>query len=323
MSQIAVQSRAKYTISIISGPNKGDEYQLLSQKITIGRSDENDIILDKDNKASRNHAEINISSLGITVKNLSENNKLRVDGKTVSRADLKNNSIIVVGSSKIKFTVELLMSTTPINNNFSLAEHKPDNSFASAGKEPQHAHAIQEKKKSNIIFIIVIFSIIVGAAYIFTSETKTFNPLEIQSTEDIEASIDTANELRLDEAKAFKQKGLHTEAFQEAQSNYIKGFRDFKKGQYVRAIPSFQACLSLFPKHSLCQRYQKLSYKKHDELIQYNMALGKKYFDQGQYKACMATFNNAKIMISNTNSKIYKEAVANLKLCALKTEGQY
>lgn len=323
MSQIALQSRAKYTISIVSGPNKGDEYQLLSQSITIGRSDENDIILDKDKKASRNHAQIDISSMGITVKNLSENNKLRVDGKTVSRSDLRNNSVIIVGSSKIKFTVELLMSTAPVNNNFSLAQHNPDSHFESISQEQQHVHAVEEKKKSNLIFVSIIAIVVISAAFVFSQGTKTFNPLEIQSTDDIEANIETANDLRSEEAKIFKQKGLNTKEFQDAQSNYIKGFRDFKKGQYERAISSFHACLSLYPKHQLCQRYQKLSYKKHDELIQYNMMLGKKYFDQGQYQACRATFRNAMIMINDRNGKIYKEALANFKLCALKTEGQY
>ena len=135
--------------------------------------------------------------------------------------------------------------------------------------------------------------------------------------------IQSADDLRVEEAKEFKSKGLNTKEFKEAQSNYIKGFRDYKKGQYERAISSFHACLSLYPKHLLCQRYQKLSYKKHEELIQYNMMLGKKYFDQGQYQACRSTFRNAMIMISDRSSKVYKEATANYKLCRLKTEGQY
>jgi len=318
MSQLALQQKAKYSIKVMTGPHKNDEYQILSTKITIGRNEDNDIVLSSDPKVSRNHVDIQISSAGILIINTSKNSKLRVNGKNVDRAELTNNSIIVIGSTKIKFTAELLIASAP----YPLAPY--NGAAGSPSPNPHLAEAsVKEAKKSNILFISVISIIVIVGAVVFSGGKKEFTPLDVQSESDIEKSIETTDQLRIEETKDFKSKGLNTKEFKEAQSNYIKGFRDFKKGQYERAISSFHACLSLYPKHLLCQRYQKLSYKKHEELIQYNMMLGKKYFDQGQYKACRATFRNAMIMINDRSGKLYEEARANYKLCALKTEGQY
>lgn len=318
MSQLALQQKAKYSLKVISGPHKGDEYQLLSTKISIGRSDDNDIALANDPKVSRKHVEIVITSDAISVSNQSEGSRLRVNGKSIESSTLTNNSIITIGASKIKFSAELIIA----NAQYPLAQHQ-----SASGSESLYPQAVSEKnketKKSNILFIGIISAVVIAGAFIFSSGKKEFTPLDVQSADDIQESIQTANELRIEEAKDFKSKGLNTKEFKEAQSNYIKGFRDYKKGQYERAIASFHACLSLYPKHLLCQRYQKLSYKKHEELIQYNMMLGKKYFDQGQYQACRSTFRNAMIMINDRTGKVYKEAHANYKLCRLKTEGQY
>ena len=318
MSQLALQQKAKYSIKVISGPHKGDEYQLLSTKISIGRSDENDIILVNDPKVSRKHVEIIITSDAISITNQSEGSRLRVNGKSIDNASLTNNSVITIGSTKIRFSAELIIA----NSAYPLAEYN-----SAGGNQPIYPDLATAKsgetKKSNLMFISIISIIVIAGAVIFSGGKKEFTPLDVQSADDIQESIQSADDLRVEEAKEFKSRGLNTKEFKEAQSNYIKGFRDYKKGQYERAISSFHACLSLYPKHLLCQRYQKLSYKKHEELIQYNMMLGKKYFDQGQYQACRSTFRNAMIMISDRSSKVYKEATANYKLCRLKTEGQY
>ena len=61
--------------------------------------------------------------------------------------------------------------------------------------------------------------------------------------------IEAAKKLR--EAAQMQRKNNLTPTFEirQAQENYIKGFRDFKKGQYERALESFQACLALYPDH--------------------------------------------------------------------------
>jgi hypothetical protein len=103
----------------------------------------------------------------------------------------------------------------------------------------------------------------------------------------------------------------------------VRGFRDYRKGQYERSMVSFQACLALNPEHVLCNRYIRLSQRKFDELVQNQVVLGRKYRDQNQYQACRASFRNVMVMVKDANSKIYQEAKANYDACNAFVEGRY
>ena len=112
-------------------------------------------------------------------------------------------------------------------------------------------------------------------------------------------------------------------SYQQAQETYIKAFRDYRKGQYERALEQFQACLSLAPQHALCNRYLRLSQRKFNELIQQQMILGRKYRDQNQFKACLASYRNVMVMIKDSQNVTYKEAKTNYDYCHYMVEGRY
>ncbi len=326
MSQLALQSQVEYTMTIVSGPDKGEIFKLMSTTISIGRASTNDIVLARDAKCSRQHAEINISSTGIIIKSLNPKNLINVDGKEGATLFLNHNSKIMIGSTKILFQISMLIkdgaSAPPAlfysdsNENKGLGPTRPQ-------QMPNKPITFHQPKKNNLrlILIVALFVIVIFA---LTEEDSSPLPKKgIRTDQDIENEIDTLNKLREAEIKLRKDKGVESDQYEEAHSHYIIGFRDFKKGKFERAISSFQACLTIFPKHDLCKTYRGLAQKRFQELIQYHMISGNKFADNGQYSACITSFKNVMYMVKDRSSKVYLEADSKRKYCETRLRGRF
>jgi tetratricopeptide (TPR) repeat protein len=109
----------------------------------------------------------------------------------------------------------------------------------------------------------------------------------------------------------------------EAQAAYIQGFRDFREGNYNRAIQSFTAALALNPDHQLAQKYKRLAEKKLDELIQYNMLEGKRAFEENKFELAKAAYRNVLINLNDESNRTYKEAKERLQEVELLLKGRY
>ena len=102
-----------------------------------------------------------------------------------------------------------------------------------------------------------------------------------------------------------------------AQEAFLKGFRDYRKGYFQRALKIFQHCLTLYKGSALCQSYSYKAKRQIDRLIQKKIRLGKSYKDNQQYSACRAVFKSVEIMIQDSKNLLYKEARENRKECEI------
>ena len=91
-------------LKVIKGPHKGVVYKLVAGKISIGRSSDNDIILDEDEKCSRKQA---IVSMGpgstYSVKDISKKASLKVNDIVKFQSDLIDGDLIQFGQSVLQF----------------------------------------------------------------------------------------------------------------------------------------------------------------------------------------------------------------------------
>lgn len=85
------------------GPEQ--EFELAKSKISLGRASTNDIILN-DVRASRNHAQLECGSTGVTLVDLGSSNGTRVNGSVIERATLIPGDTISLGSQQIKYKVD-------------------------------------------------------------------------------------------------------------------------------------------------------------------------------------------------------------------------
>ena len=117
--------------------------------------------------------------------------------------------------------------------------------------------------------------------------------------------------------------GQNSMQYKAAQENYVKGFRDYRQGQYARAIQSFQAALSFYPNHELARKYILLAQRKFDEMVNYNMSQGRKYYQKQNYKMCQSAFANVMVMLKDSTKPKYIEAKQLFDECNLRTEAKF
>lgn len=324
---LAATPAVEFTITVLSGPDKGTVYRLMGRQATLGRGSDNDIVVGGDPKVSRKHAQITVTSAGIVISDLSEKNRLLVGGEECRSKVLQDNMEFFLGDTKFKFSVvnhQLPAQRPGPTPDLYVAPAPPAPAY-SAPTASDHKPRRPGRRNKKGPFPLIVGGLVLFFLWVLFDDGggKKNQEIELRTEQQIEADIRAAEEM----AKAYEQeqknKGRDSFQYRKAQSFFVHGFRDYQVGQYERALESFQACMSLFPDHALCNRYQGLAQKKFNELIQYHMIVGRKYLEQQQYRACLSSFRNVMFMIKDTNSKVFKEAQANYNTCHAMSEGRF
>ncbi len=352
MSQVAsknssVQTSSPFKIVILSGDQKGVEFELMADGITIGRSAENDIILDTDMKCSRRHAQISFTPQGLEIVDISQKNKIEVNGETVDRAMLTPGSEFVVGSTKMrleKISTQALVAVPkpmmvptpppgvpvpPPQIKFAIEQGNfpppPPPGVAPFPPFGQAGPPIATPSGNNrVVFYLVVGLIAVGFWLMLSGNKKKIEETPLGSSpEEIDSRMQDYERRKENFVKVQEKEGTRNAQWKDAQALYLQGFRDYKKGQYSRAIEAFRGALSIFPNHQLAARYLTLARRKLDEVIQYNMKRGREYREKLMYAKCAGHFNVAMTLINDPGNATYKEAKTAAEECNLYLEGRY
>jgi pSer/pThr/pTyr-binding forkhead associated (FHA) protein len=299
--QLAQAPQPGLSIIILNGPEKGTSYKLVAGRITIGRGNDNNIVVKDDNKMSRQHAVVIVTAAGVEVTDISDNNPMLISGRPTKKQLLSPGNIFQLGHTKFQFK-----QASQTNSLQSFDGGRPQTD------RPSRSRRLPQKKTG---FYFTVAAVILIFFWLLSSNSPMKKNVDLRTSINADESIDENKKIvEVAEANRLKE-GTNSIQYQEAQTNYIKGFRDFRKGQYDRAVESFQACLSLFPKHVQCQRYLRLSQKKFSELVQYHMVLANKYRAQNQFSACKSSYRNVMFMLKYPGDKTYQEAKAGYDAC--------
>jgi pSer/pThr/pTyr-binding forkhead associated (FHA) protein len=310
--------------------------------LRIGRDADNDVVLD-DLKVSRHHAEIRIEKGSLYIKNVSGKNFMSVDGQVVDEKLLDRSHKIQLGDSEIKVVLES-QSLTPLasvssgvavsgaGKTVAPAQRGPApgqvtgsaarSTQATRGTQATNFSVPQTGSRAQFYGIIAVIGLLV--VWLLSSETASKKESvdlrgEVQVQRSIEESAAAVQQLQAQQ----EAKGKDTLQYRMAEQHYIKGFRDYRQGQYARAMQSFQAALSFYPQHELARKYWTLSKRKFDELVQFNMNQGRRYLGKNNFRLCRNSFANVMIMLKDPKDAIYKEAKQFHDECQLKQEGVF
>jgi pSer/pThr/pTyr-binding forkhead associated (FHA) protein len=311
--------------TVVSGAMKGSVRLMHAPMFTIGRSPECEFVIVNDPKCSRRHAQVQWTEAGCEITGLNEANPVMINGREIKRNTITDGDIITLGDTEVQFNLTTL-PTEMSRQNMHPALVDPRAANYAAAHEPKRRSksARRRPKKNNTTFMVICTALVIFGLWIATASTaKKKAELALRGEKESQADLDTANKLN-EAAQNLPIKRFETSgpAFQ-AQENFVRGFRDYRKGQFERSIGSFQACLALDPSHALCTRYMRLAQRRFSELVQYNVVLGRRYRDQNQFKSCRAAFRNVMAMVQDLNSPVYKEAKANYDACNSMIEGRY
>ncbi len=322
---IAPVAGLEFHLRLLNGPEQGVSFKLVSPKISIGRDPENDIAIPYDPKCSRQHAIIQYKEGVFTISGKSEKNRLLVDGVHCETAILHDNSLISIGDTQLQFRAQSHLPQELVQVPMgpqTMASYEAVQSPLPKAGSPRKTRRPKGSKSP-----IPRFAIYAGIGFmlylLLSSPSDKKEEVQLRTEEQVTAAMEEVNQ-SIEEARTeFDARRPKSPAEREAQSVYIRGFRDYKKGQFGRASESFQACLSLDPSHSLCNRYLRLSQRRNSELIQKQMLLGRSYKDQNQFSSCIAAFRDVMILVKDTSSTVYQEAKRNHDDCRIRLQERF
>lgn len=303
----------EYVVTLLNGPEKGASFKIVSGRISIGRGTDNDIVLSYDSKVSRNHAWITVTPNGVEVADVSDKNKLLVNGQETTKQILGDKSVIQLGETKLQFRIsspDIKLMSAPAD-------------FLNAVGSHRAAHTRAQPNFSKNHIIMVAAALILG--YFFLSKPSPA-PSQLTAIRTEDEVVRDISSIETETAKVQAERasrGANAPNYHEINSHYIRGFRDYRKGNYQRAVESFQACLSLMPNHEKCQKYYNDSTRGFWSLVDAEMLRGLQLKEKHQFTSCVAAFENVKNLVMDQTNKKYMEAEANRKFCSEKARSSF
>ena len=345
-------------LKVMSGSQKGQKIPLPQKKITLGRADENTISVKSDARMSRQHASIEWNQDSFIITNTSVNNNVLINQVAVKAHRLQNQDQIKIGDTEFVFEMkekkenqdgklaqqgqvvptsyDPLLASTPSsawqdgiiqNQNYEgneeyefgvEASSRPLGGGAPIRRGPPKMDPGKIRFYSILGGVIVLFGVLV---LLKNNEKRSL--IEIRSSDVVHEEMSQSQQRQLAYNKKIEEQGQSSPQFQEAQTFFVKGFRDYRQGRFERAIESFSAALAIDGSHTNAQRYYQLALRKFDEQVQFHMIQGHRYLEKSNYKMCKAEFEKVLVMVKKSNDPKYIEAVQFYRECEMMGKGRY
>lgn len=281
----------------LNGQGKGRIFEMNAPRITIGRTDDNHIVL-VDESISRVHAMLELSEgSALVVYDNESRNGVLVNGKKVEASSLKNGDQLQIGN--IAFQIFIPNSGRPLADGPQLAG-QPN---AAAGGKPT----------LNKRFILYG-----GAGLILVSVfVLNQNPEESKKKETLKAEVKESTKTELiAEPNSNPIKGLidptkdpieseleklpwNDTGISESEAYFRRGQRELNNKNFQRAINSFQLALSLNKNHVEAQVSLADAVKASDEDAKNSFEKGIKYYQALQYQRAIYFFQQAQASLGH------------------------
>ena len=170
---------------------------------------------------------------------------------------------------------------------------------------------------AGLAFVGVMIFIMLPGGKSKRTEEKPFRTVE---------EINVSRQESENEIKVFQERKdkMNQQIYQKAYENFLRGHRDYRQGQFVRAREAFQVVLNLDPDNDLARRYLNLSKIRFDEIVKFHLLQGRRYLEKHNYRMCRANFQTVMTMLGNDPSNPeYKEALTMHKQCSVALEGRF
>lgn len=305
-----------YRLLCMTGPNKGKVYYLISKRAIIGRGESADIQI-VDTKISREHAELSYADNGYTITDLGAQNGIIVNDNKVKQKKLNDNEKIVIGQTVFKYNIINVTQT----NEMIMAEATPDSALAKEIKkgvkvkvptksfktEAEEAYKpVKSEKEQTSKSKVLIFGIILIAVVfvLFGEDDSPKKQKKSKSNADIEAFSETM---------AVKVSKDDPDVKKKLDALIHSGRREFREGNYFRAMEEFRLALLLSPNNGQASFYLSKAKQRLDDEINKNFEKGNQEQDSKKYQAAIVSFCGVVQLIKEyPNDDRYKTAMTKL-----------
>lgn len=238
-----------FRLICLTGQSKGMAYFLIGNRAVLGRSENADVRV-LDIKSSREHADITKVGKNYVVTDLNSQNGIVVNDLKVKQHKLKNGDKIIIGQTVYKF------SRIEVKPKISVNEYDDDDDEYEDEESPKN------NKRVLILAIIAIVGIfiIIGEDGESTKTTKSrrkntrynYNEIDNNSFKDV-----------------VKKKVTKNKKLQKQLDTYFqRGLREFREGNYFRAMNQFDLADKISPNDTLAAFYLSKTRKALDKEVQ-------------------------------------------------------
>ncbi|MBK24013.1 MAG: hypothetical protein CME70_08435 [Halobacteriovorax sp.] len=268
----------QFRLLCLTGKNKGTSYFLSGKRAVMGRGDEADVqVLDA--KSSRAHAELKKVGSTYVVTDLGSQNGIVVNDLKVTQHKLVDNDKIIIGQTVFKYSVIPDKTKTDLvevdDEDEEEIEEELDKGKKKKGKEKE-----KKSRKRNIMIIAVL-----GLIYLLmldSDEPKKKAKKPVTDPDDITATLDSVYR---------EQKKIEDKDTRDKVQTFIhRGQREYREGNYFRAIEQLNLCLILAPAHGYCSFLLAKSKQQFDAMINQHFEKAKIDVDALKYKAAMVEY---------------------------------
>lgn len=281
----------------LNGPGKGRIFDMNAHRITIGRSDDNHIVL-VDESISRVHAMLEYTEeSALVVYDNESRNGILVNGKKVEASTLKNGDQLQVGN--IAFQISIPSSNRSLADSPELSGHP--------------APSLGAKPTVNKRFILYGGAglILVGALVLNKSpeEPKKKEAAKVEAKESPKTEVvaePNSNPIKglLDPTRDPIESELeklpwNDTGISESEAYFRRGQRELNNKNFQRAINSFQLALSLNKNHVEAQVSLADAVKASDEDAKNNFEKGIKYYQALQYQRAIYFFQQSQASLGH------------------------
>lgn len=317
-SEIGIHHR----LLCMTGPNKGIVYYLLGKRVIIGRGQNADIQI-LDSSTSREHAELSLVDGAYVVTDLGAQNGIVINDTKIKQQTLLDGEKIVIGQSVFKYSVFNIRESKEV----SILESAPETAIVQEikkGARPKFEdlenrkagmkketvtkkNAEKNNKSRSIIFGVVV----IGGIFILMGDGDNAK----QSTKTKATVLDTEI---FNESVTAKTENLDPDTQKKLESLIHSGRREFREGNYFRAMEEFRLALVLSPSNGQASYYLSKSKQKLDEEITKNFDKGTQELESKKYQAAIVSFCGVIQLIKEyPNDERYKNA--ELKILAIES----
>lgn len=233
-----------FRLVCLTGSSKGESYVLSGNRIVIGRGDKVDIKLN-DTKASREHAEVTKVGNNWVATDLGSQNGIMVNEKKVTQQQLNEGDKLIVGQTVFKFAKVEVATKAKVNKE---KEEVPESSGA-------------KKTLIPVIFMagLIIYLVLGSDEKVADSSGKSKKQAS-SSYQDVSSEyLAQLKKRQANEDKAVKEK---------LNVIYQRGLREFREGNYFRAIAEFNLALIIAPGDPYAEYHLRKTKEKLDKTIE-------------------------------------------------------
>lgn len=284
-----------YRLLCLTGDSKGISYYMMGKRVVMGR-DESAGITIYDQKASREHLELIIKRGEVFLTDLDSQNGVIVNDLAVTQYKLKENDKIIIGQTIYKYNFFEVGAAENGENEGEDETSKKRSKRKPTKKQPPN------KKKLFLVAAIVVLGILM-----FDGPPKKKVEKRVKTSAN---KIDNLTKI----LKTKKQKE-DREHIKKINAIIHRGQREFREGNYFRAIDEFELALLLSPNNGRASFYKRKSQQRLDEEIGKSFLKGRQEMESLKFEHAMKTYCTvAKLLINYKEDQRYKDAINNLKI---------